>query len=228
VTASRALLVQPDSEFRARARYQLHSLFEKVQPKRRAPLLVWQPRWALVVVVLLAVVVVGGGTVVAADNTMPGNPLYPVKLTTERVRLTLTPSDVGKAELYTALADRRVAEIAYMANKGRTRMVELAAQRLREHLAEMNRLSLGEKAATKAADKPVRVQQGQIAKGSGPVYAPDNARARLRVVLRQKAINHPAKLRAILKLAPASAKPALSQAIAVSVASYEKALKDLD
>jgi len=232
VATSKALVVQPDAEFKARARYQLHLLFEKAQPKKRAPFLIWQPRWALAIVILLVVVVAGGGTVVAADSdrTVPGNPLYPVKLATEQVRLTLTRSDVDKAELYATLVDRRVAEIACMVDKGRPQMVELAARRLRAHLAKMNGLLLDEdeEETMRAEDRPARMQQGQIAKGGEAVRAPANARARLKVVLGRCAANHPAKLRSLMERAPEEVKPALQQAIAVSVASYKKALEDLD
>lgn len=230
VATSKALVVQPDAEFKARARYQLRSLFEKVQPKKRAPFLIWQPRWALAIVILLVVVVAGGGTVVAADSdrTVPGNPLYQVKLATEQVRLKLTRSDVDKAELYATLVDRRVAEISRMVDRGRPRMVELAASRLRTHLEEMNGLSLGRKSAVRAEDRPARMERGQIAKGGEAVRAPANAKARLKVVLGRCAANHPAKLRSLMERAPEEVKPALRQAIAVSTASYKKALEDLD
>jgi len=91
------------------------------------------------------VMLAGGGTVVAADSSMPGTPLYGVKLATENVRLTLSSSDVDKAELYAALADRRIAEIAYAIEKGKPQHVERVTKRLNNHLAMMSHLSLAAK-----------------------------------------------------------------------------------
>ncbi len=59
-----------------------------------------------------------------------------------------------------------------------------------------------------------------------PVKA--NNRAKLRATVANYAINHPSGLRAALKKAPESAKPALRRAIAVSEAGYKKALKGWD
>ncbi len=53
-------------------------------------------------------------------------------------------------------------------------------------------------------------------------------RDRLRATVGRHARNHPASLRALLKRVPASARPALLRAIAVSETGYEKALKSLD
>jgi len=232
--ASKALAIQPAPEFKARARYELRSVLEKAKLEKRVPFLIWQPRWAMAMVIFLAVVVAGGGTVVAADDSMPGSPLYPVKLATEQVRVTLTPSDIGKAELYAALADRRVAEIAYLVNKGRLQRVELAAQRLKKHLAKMNSLHLVAMAEKKAAGEPARAPvlreeaEADSEMTGRHTHAQAKRQARFRVVLGHYAVNHPAKLRALLERAPESAKPALQRAIAVSVASYEQALEDLD
>lgn len=230
VAANKALSIQPHPEFKARARYQLNSLLQEVKPKRRLPVLGWQPRWAMALAVFLVVLLsIGGGTALAADRIMPGSPLYPVKLATEQVRLTLTRSDIGKAELYATLADRRVAEIAYMVNKGKHRQVEQIAQRLNKHLTMITSLSLAEKAGSEAlsvpAPAPPRPQAEKEGKG---VYTMADRRARLRVRLGQYAVNHPAKLQALLDRAPESAKPALQRTIALSAASYKKALEDLD
>jgi len=125
----------------------------------------WQPRWVMVAVVVMVVLLAGGGTVVAADSSMPGTPLYGVKLVTENVRLTLSSSDVTRAELYAALADRRITEIAYAIEKGKLKQVEKVTERLNNHLAMMSRLSLAvekieavatEKAPSPAQDKAVK------------------------------------------------------------------------
>jgi len=181
----------------------------------------------------------GGGTAMAADNSMPGNPLYPVKLATEQVRLALTRSDIGKAELYATLADRRIVEIAYMVNKGRLKHVEITVQRLNKHLNKITGLPLAGRAEMAALTAPAKAPllrektaMDEAAVAGEGVHPLTNAQAakrgRLKLLLGRHAVNHPAKLRALLERVPESAKPALQEAIAVSVATYKQALEDLD
>jgi hypothetical protein len=55
-----------------------------------------------------------------------------------------------------------------------------------------------------------------------------DSRTKLRATLARYAINHPVALHRALEKSPESVKPALRQAIAVSIAGYEKALIALD
>jgi len=220
-----ALIIQPRPEFKARARYQFRSALQEVASRRRRPFFGWVPRWATAVIIVLVLLLAGGGTVAAAGNSMPDNPLYPVKLATEQAQLTLTPSDMGKAELYAKLADRRVVEIIYMADKGDVRQVEAITQRLDKRLAMLARLA----SATRAGDAPETLAPAEETAGDKKgVRVRANNRAKLKTTLAHYAVNHPAGLHAALDKAPESAKPALRRAIAVSVAGYEKALKALD
>jgi hypothetical protein len=153
---------------------------------------------------------------------MPDNPLYPVKLATEQVWLTLTPSNMGKAELYAKLAERRVAEIIYMADKGDVQQVEVIAQRLDEHLVMVASLALAERGEERPMFAPAAEETGE------DVYNGANNRARLRLTLEYHAANHRADLQDVLETAPESVKPALRRAIAVSETGYERALEALD
>ncbi len=94
-----AVAIQPRAEFKARARYQFHSALQEAASPRSRPFLSRFPRWATVVTIVLGVLLMGGGTIAAASYSMPDSLLYPVKLATEQAQLTLTPSDIGKAEL---------------------------------------------------------------------------------------------------------------------------------
>jgi len=239
MATKKAVAIQPSPEFKARARYQFQSALREVKPKRALPFFSWQPQWAVAIAVVLVVLLAGGGTVTAAGYSMPDSPLYPVKLATEQVQLTLTPSDIGKAELYAKLADRRVAEIVYIVNKGKPKQIEQIAQRLNKHLAMIASLPLAEKGAEgelpmmapaplapPEAEAPAPRQRAK--EGARAVPAPANARAKLRMLLQHNEANHPAALDAALKKAPESAKPALRRAIATSAASYRKALEALD
>lgn len=139
--AKGAVDIKPRPEFRARARYQFQSELREMELKRERRFFGWQPRWATVVIAVVVLLVAGSGTVMAASNSMPDEPLYPVKLATEAVRVALTPSDLGKAELYVKLADKRVAEIARMADKGKAEQVEKTAERFNAHLIAMASLA---------------------------------------------------------------------------------------
>ncbi len=260
LAAKRVSAIQPRAEFRARARYQFQSALREMESKKGRWFFVWQSRWATAVAVILIFLLVGGGTVAAAGNSMPDGTLYPVKLATEQVRLTLTPSALAKAQLYARLADKRVAEIVYMAGKGDPQRVELVARRLDAHLVriatlaaaqgEKRRVMLAPVPAPERADKDTRalapvpaapVPALEPADGGVRPPAPERAReapgvvspqadrrAKLRMVIMRYAVNHPDRLRAILKTAPDSAKPALRRAIRAAVQGYERALESID
>jgi len=251
----KASAIQPSPEFRDRARYQFYSALQGMERKRSRPFFMWswQPQWAVVVAIVLVFVLAGGGTVAAASGSMPDEPLYPVKLATEQVQLTLTLSALGKAELYAKLADRRVLEIVRMAGESKPEQIELTARRLDAHLTKIVVLSSTQEVTTGVTTAPA-VEKAPVArealvaeeapvveetlaveeapilpergKGDKPVRV--DRRARLRAIVAGRAINHPARLRALLKAAPESAKPALIRAIAISETGYKKALESLD
>ena len=229
-----AAAVQPRSEFKARARYQFHSALQEWVTRKRHPFLIWFPRWATVVTIVLGVLLMGGGTIAASSYSMPDSPLYPVKLATEQVQLALTSSDVGKAELCAKFADRRVAEIIYAAEKGDTQRIEGITQRLDERLAMLASLSPDTTEADDAAAPRMQestppthfgeAEDSQLA----PMPGGKDNQVKLRTAVAGYATNHPAFLRAALKQAPASARPALRRAINVAQTGYEKALKSWD
>ena len=230
LATKKALAIQPRPEFKARVRYQLSSAFQEVKPKRRFSFLSWQPRWATAVAAVLILLLGGGSTVAAAGSSMPDDLLYPVKLATEQVQLALTFSNMGRAELCAELADRRVEEIIYMADKGDAQQVEVIAQRLDNHLVMIASLGsvLENNGATTAQVQFQAPVPSQETLGDGDVYSGANNRARLRLTLECCAANNEADLQDVLETAPESVKPALRQAIAVSGSGYEKALDALD
>ena len=233
LVTKKASAILPRSEFKARARYEFRSALQAVEPRRSRPFLSWRPRWATAVAIVLILLLVGGGTTAAAGNSMPDEPLYRVKLATEQVRLALTPSDIGKAQLLTELADKRVAEIIYLANQGKPAQIELTTQRLDTYLARVavlatvQREKRGARLAAEPLPAPVPAPPA-VGQEDTADYPQANRRAKLRVMVTHYAVEHPAALREALETAPESAKPALRRAIAVSEAGYEKALKTLD
>lgn len=167
LVAKEASAIKPRPEFRERASYQFQAALREMEPEKGRGFFGWQPRWATALIVVVVLLLLGSGTVVAGGNSMPDEPLYQVKLATEAVRLTLTPSALGKAELYVKLADKRVAEIIKMADKGKAEQVEETTDRLDEYLVAMASLAVpgggepvaGEVATFEAAPPQVAVEE---------------------------------------------------------------------
>ncbi len=146
MSVNKAIDVKPTAELKARIRYNLQLKMAEVGKPRRASWFSLQPRWALAVVTMMLVFVVGGGTFLAADSSMPGSPLYPVKIFTENVSLKLAGSDAEKAELSLAFADRRVAEMNYMLENGtsNTERVEVVSSNYIDNVNRVNNITSGE------------------------------------------------------------------------------------
>jgi len=230
--AKNASVIQPRPEFRVRARYQFRSALREVETKGKPRFSGWQPRWATAIAIIVLILLLAGSSiVVASGNSMPDEPLYPMKLATEQIRLKLTPAELGKAQLYASFADKRVLEITRMAKEGRAELVERTAQRLDTHLAMIaSLLSVQEKETEVMMAPPAARAPAPVEKAGGKPLSTKqaNRRARLRAAVAHYAIYHPAALRAALDKAPESAKPALRRAITRSVAGYEQVLKALE
>ncbi|MFH1775165.1 MAG: DUF5667 domain-containing protein [Chloroflexota bacterium] len=261
------LAITPRAEFRARARYQFHEALQEADDKRSHRFFRWQSRWATAVAAIVAILVIGSGTVAAAGNSMPDTPLYPVKLAAEQVQLTLTPSSLGKAELNAKLADRRVSEILYLADKGKPQQVAATVKLLGEHIVQIAGLvgtavggggegvMLAPAPATSEApvalpppmprsevapvpDEAPRKAQGptealapapeRAAEDAGKARPQDKGQAKLKVTVQSHAANHPERLRAALKTAPASVRPALLQAISLTETGYAQVLSAIE
>jgi hypothetical protein len=99
----------------------------------------WRQTWAVAVAIVLILLLAGGSTAAAASsNAMPDEPLYPVKLATEEVRLTFAISDAQKAQIHTQLAETRAAEVEAMADKGKIDEAAIAAERFAKELEQAN------------------------------------------------------------------------------------------
>jgi len=231
LAAKEASAIQPRAEFKARARYQFRAALQEAASRRSRSVLGWFPRWATVVAIVLGLLLIGSGTVAAASYSMPDSILYPVKLATENVQLALTRSDLGKAELNANLADRRVAEIIYLVNKGDAKRIEVVTQRFDRCLAALTELASTmkiEEAPKIMASAPALAPSEEAKGDSKDVTQRMKEQARLRATMARYAVNQPAALRAVLDKAPESAKPALRQAIRESIAKYKEALDALE
>jgi len=208
MAAREASAIKPRPEFRARARYQLQAVLREMEQKRQKhfSFFSWQPRWATAVVAVLVIVVAGSGTVAAAGNSMPDEVLYPVKLATEAVRVKLTPSALGKAELYVSLADKRITEIVYLADKGESEQVERATQRLSTHLvAAANLIAPPEEEAAVFMTPTPGPTEEKAPEMLAPKLVPESAVEEAPV----PTVPKPAERKAPVRLAP---EPAVEQA----------------
>lgn len=115
---SRISSLEPGQEFKDKARNKLFAILSETEEKRSRSLFRfgWQSRWAGVVAVIAVLLIATGGTAAASIGSMPDDFLYPVKRATEQVQLGFTFTNLGKAEAYARMADRRVEEIIYMAD----------------------------------------------------------------------------------------------------------------
>jgi len=78
---------------------------------------VWLKRMAVVVPLMIVVLALVAGTAYAAQDSLPGDTLYPVKLGTEQIRRVLTIDDSAGTELELKFAGIRLKEIEAVADK---------------------------------------------------------------------------------------------------------------
>jgi len=100
---------------------------------------------SVILVIILTLSALGGGTVYAAQDSLPGDTIYTVKLATEQVRMMLPGDDVAKAERALGFVERRMGEIETLAERGRLQDMSLGVQgyndALNTTLAEIERAS---------------------------------------------------------------------------------------
>jgi hypothetical protein len=97
----------------------------------------------LVALILAASLLLGGGaTVVAAQDDLPNQPLYQLKLWTENAALAMNADPQEQANLLMNMAQNRVQEIAALAGMGAT-PPEQVPLRLEQHLRQTLQLAAG-------------------------------------------------------------------------------------
>lgn len=89
-------------------------------------------RWAIFLVLILSMF--GGGTVYASQFTLPGDALYPVKLSVEKMRLSIA-DDPQKVLLAIEFIQKRVEEIQTLIAQHRQDALPLAASLFANHIA---------------------------------------------------------------------------------------------
>jgi hypothetical protein len=104
----------------------------------------WKWSWAMAAI-FLVLLLVGSGTVLASSKSLPGQPLYTVKTTVEKVQLKLTPSDVDKAKLHAKFAERRVEEMVAIEKRNSAQELQKLAQRAMQELNYVGLLAESQK-----------------------------------------------------------------------------------
>jgi hypothetical protein len=146
--ARAAAVIRPRREFRERAAYEFQAAIREMPAKESVGPVFWHRRWVTALAAVVIVLLAGTGVVAASSGSLPDGPLYGVKLATETVRIALTPSDVGKAELYVKFTNRRVDEIIAMADEGKVDQVDRVTERLDSQMIAMAGVTAAEAAST--------------------------------------------------------------------------------
>jgi hypothetical protein len=137
----RTTLVEPNPRFKAWGRAQLFNIYrqkayqdEQQRFKQTGKSFLQRVLVPTIAGVVIFVLIGGVGTAAASSDAMPDQPLYPVKLATEEVRLALSFSDTEKAVVNTELAQRRAQEIAAMAELGKVEYIAPTTDRMLNNL----------------------------------------------------------------------------------------------
>ena len=131
----------PSASGRARGMARMQAALSEGRDRRRRrwqlPGISWRlistPVAATLAVVFLTIVAAGGTTVASADS-IPGEPLYPVKSIRESVEERIARSGEGKAQVHAKLARERGREMRELIVRGRIYEAEVVAFRLHHHL----------------------------------------------------------------------------------------------
>ncbi len=136
VATGEAFAFLPDPDRKRAARLRLHEAIER----KRSRWTRWRlPLWGVVgrapravtvaLVALLALVGSSTGTVLAAQDSAPGELLYPVMRASERVQLAFAVTDERESRLHSRLMERRMRELEVVTTTGRERFLpDLVAQ----------------------------------------------------------------------------------------------------
>jgi Domain of unknown function (DUF5667) len=119
-TVKASSTIEPRPEFQRIGKHRLLSAIEEKRKKgteHRTTLWGWHRRWAVALVAVLVLLLAGVGTVTASASSLPGDTLYPVKTTTEKVQGFFTFGSEAKANFYMSLAQRRLDELNALVEK---------------------------------------------------------------------------------------------------------------
>jgi hypothetical protein len=135
----RAFPIQPRPEFKYWARVRLRGVqdYARRQPVQAKPVAFnWRRTLAISMAAMLVFVIASSGTVAASSEALPDEPLYGVKIAVEQAQVTLSLSDVDRAEVYAHLAEKRAGEIVAMARQGKADKVVTTTAKMDYQIAQ--------------------------------------------------------------------------------------------
>ena len=230
--AKQSLQFEPDPRFKTETKRQLLTILAGKKEEKavfKTPFLArFKLRWATAAVSLVLVLLMsGGGLAVASSGSMPGEAFYGVKLVVEQVMLQFSFTSLAKAETYAKLADRRVNEIIYLADKGDVPQIEAATERLGSYLTSIT--SLLEPNAKAAGDTALPPRLETSPDTDNATFGSQTSKTvELELLLGQYGMKHTAALEQALITASDAVKPALYEAIVITIAGYQNALNVID
>ena len=196
-------------------------------------------RWASAsAAAILAMAVLGAGTVRASLDSLPGSPMYEVKIATEQVQLALARSDTDRARIHAELADKRAQEMASEVRFGKAKEVSHLGNKLNRHIERALELTRLEEespsGSTTPSDYTPLPARARDTPTDGPQQMVPAARTGfkgplgpVRQTLRQRFIIHQRMLEAAIEEAPPAHRPALRKTLGEHGLKYRKLLERL-
>jgi hypothetical protein len=146
-----------------------HSLVEQIQssevPARPRLDLRFRPqpstRMVATLILLLVLFVTSTGVAWAADDALPGESFYPVKIILEDFRLAITFNQQKDAEIHIHYAHNRLGEILQLAAEGRYAAVPIALKNHQRHVTRANQIALSLAGDKSEATGPVAASLAQ-------------------------------------------------------------------
>jgi hypothetical protein len=122
-----------------RVRTQTPAARRRPEAKPRRPLIL-RPAYAIAGLALALLLTFSTSAAYAAESSLPGDALYPVKRGLEKAQLALSVTTAGDTALTASFVDRRLAEIETLTARGRWRDVDQALQAYSTSVDELVRL----------------------------------------------------------------------------------------
>lgn len=122
IQAQQIAYPDPDVEMVTRSRTKLLGAAERMRNKKTANVFGLRiPRVILATALVLLLLVFGtGGLLATSAQSLPGDQTYPIKLVVENLRLQLAPDTGMRAGIEENYNQRRVTEVQYLLDMGRT------------------------------------------------------------------------------------------------------------
>ncbi len=128
----------PSETFRANARIRIINTVTAPHPLRVS----WyrRPRvFGYTFGTAIATIVLSAGTIYAAQTSLPNSTLYPVKVLSEQVALTLSPTESLKTTVASSIIARRIDEIQHAQIQGNQKEIDASITNLRDDIQEIQK-----------------------------------------------------------------------------------------